>query len=246
MTEWTSLLLGLGIVLFAGFTQGLTSFGFALIALPFLSQLVPLNQAVPLVVMLSLGTNLLVMAQCWKDVELKKIWILIVCGLLAAPLGTLLLLVIAAPLLKLAAGILIAAFALLLLLGKSFPIRQEKLAFIPVGILSGLLNGSISMSGPPVALFLTNQNVSKQTFRANITAYAIILNIITIVSFGLGGLITPAVTTSLMWFLPSMVAGVILGIVALRWIDDALFKKIALGLILVSAIWTMAGALRLH
>ena len=66
--DQTAVLLAILIILFAGFTQGLTSFGFALIAMPFLSHLVPLNQAVPLVVMLSLGTNVLVILHCWKDI----------------------------------------------------------------------------------------------------------------------------------------------------------------------------------
>lgn len=44
------IILSIIVILFAGFTQGLTSFGFALISMPLLSKLVPLQEAVPLVV----------------------------------------------------------------------------------------------------------------------------------------------------------------------------------------------------
>ena len=167
-------------------------------------------------------------------------------GLLAAPVGTWLLVYLDASILKLITGLLMAVVALLLFWGKSFPIRREKLAFIPVGILSGLLNGSISMSGPPVALFLSNQNVGKETFRANLTAYAVILNVITIAAFLVGGLVTPPMLSSLLWLMPAMIVGVLLGIVALRWISEQLFKRIALVLILVSGIWTVVGVLKPH
>ena len=42
--------------------QGLTSFGFALVSVPVLSLLLPVKDVVPLVVLLSLGTNLIVLA----------------------------------------------------------------------------------------------------------------------------------------------------------------------------------------
>ncbi|MCJ8013251.1 sulfite exporter TauE/SafE family protein [Paenibacillus sp. KQZ6P-2] len=152
------------VVVGAGFIQGLTSFGFALIAMPFLARVIPLQQAVPAVVILGLCTNLIVIVDARRHVDLKKIWILILSSLLAAPIGTYLLLLLDERLLKLFTGVFIILIAVLLLLGKSFPVKNEKLAFVPVGIISGLLNGSISMSGPPVALFLSNQQQARKPF----------------------------------------------------------------------------------
>jgi uncharacterized protein len=99
------------------------------------------------------------------------------------------------------------------------------------------------MSGPPVALFLSNQNTDKDTFRANITFYAIILNIITLFTFFLNHLITREVATYGAYLIPSMLIGVFLGIFATRKLDDQVFKKIALSLIILSGIWTVFNAL---
>jgi uncharacterized protein len=237
------LTIAMAIIVFAGFTQGLTSFGFALIAMPFLSQIIPLNQAVPIVVFLSLCTNLLVIANCYRFIKIKRIWIMVVSSLIAAPFGAWLLVYVDADILKLVTGLIIIAFALALLFGKSFPIRDERLAFIPVGLLSGLLNGSISMSGPPVALFLSNQNTDKGTFRANITFYAIILNIITLFTFFLNHLITKEVAAYGVNLVPAMLVGVFLGIIATRKLDERVFKNVALMLIILSGIWTVFNAL---
>ena len=100
------------------------------------------------------------------------------------------------------------------------------------------------MSGPPVALFLSNQNTDKNEFRANITFYALVLNIFTIITYFYNGLITKTVITNTVWFLPSMIVGVFIGIKTIKKLDEGLFKKIALCLIVVSGIVTIITSLR--
>lgn len=238
-----SLLSGILIVLLAGFTQGLTSFGFALVAVPILSGFIPISQVVPVVVVLCLGTNALILLQCWRSVELSKIWLLVLASLIGAPLGTQALLHIEASTLKLLVGILIVLISLLMLSGKTFPVRSERRAMLPVGFMSGFLNGSISMSGPPVALFMSNQGADKAVFRANITAYGIILNLVTLVSFWCSNLLTGSVLHFCAWLVPTMVAGVLLGSVAVSRISQPRFRRLTLLLILMSGLWTIWGVL---
>jgi uncharacterized protein len=232
------------IVLLAGFVQGLTGFGFALVAIPLLAAVMPLNQAVPFVVILCLCTNLAVLAECRAFVDVRRIWLLILASSCAAPLGTLLLLHVEANTLRLVAGLLITAFAGLLLSGKSFPIRNDRVALVPVGILSGVLNGSISMSGPPVALFLSNQNAAKGAFRANITFFSLVLNVITILSFVANGLLTAQMTVRVACLIPAILVGVFCGTFMARKTDEQRFKKIALVLIVLSGLWTVLGSVR--
>jgi uncharacterized membrane protein YfcA len=232
-------LFGIVIVIIAGFFQGLTSFGFALISMPILAVIIPVKEVVPIVVILCLFTNLIILANCFRYVEIKKIWILLLASFLAAPLGAYSLRIIDSDILKLISGILILAVSMLLLAGKVFQVKNENIAFIPVGFTSGFLNGSISMSGPPVVLFLTNQGVLKEAFRANITAYFLILNLFTIAIFFFGGLLTGSVLSYSLWFLPSMIIGVVLGNITISKVDNHLFRKIALWLIFISGAWTI-------
>ncbi|ACT03343.1 sulfite exporter TauE/SafE family protein [Paenibacillus sp. JDR-2] len=229
------------IVLLAGFVQGLTSFGFALISMPLLVKLMPMQQAVPVVVVLSLLTNIAVLYSSRKHIRIRQIWPLLAASLLAAPLGTYALLYVPANALKLGAGLLVAVVSILMLSGKSFPLGR--LAYMPVGAVSGFLNGSISMSGPPVALFLTNQGLDKMTFRANITAYALILNIITIGTYMYEGLLNETSMKTVGWAVPALIIGVIIGIKAVGRLNDKLFKTIALWLILITGLWTAVGGL---
>ena len=231
-------------ILFAGFTQGLTSFGFALISMPILVKVMPLTEAVPLVVILSFFTNTILLVQTWRHIEIKKISLLIFASLIAAPIGTFLLIYMAPNVLKLIAGFIIISFSLLLMTNHTFPIKNDRVAYFPIGFMSGLLNGSISMSGPPVALFLSNQGVSKEVFRANITAFGFILNIVTITTYFSSGLVSTTLLQHIAWLLPSMIIGTIIGARSIKYINNILFKKITLVLILSSGVLTTYGSLK--
>jgi uncharacterized membrane protein YfcA len=239
MMDIASLVAATVIVLFAGFTQGLTSMGFSLISVPLLSRIVPLSQAVPAVVILSLCTNIMIIRTSYRFVRIGRIWPMVIASLIAAPVGAALLVRIDAVILKIVVGTIIAGFSALLLAGKTFPVRNETFACIPVGVLSGLLNGSISMSGPPVALFLSNQQADKHTFRANITLYAIVLNVITIISYVFHDLMTRELATLTLFLVPAMFLGVAIGIYATKIVKEPVFRKIILVLIAVSGIWTV-------
>ncbi|CAM3550010.1 TSUP family transporter [Saccharibacillus sp. WB 17] len=233
------------IIFAASFAQSLTSFGFALIALPLLSLFMPLHEAVPIIVIFSLFICLTVVLPNRRDVNVRQVWLLIAAGVVAAPFGTYLLLAVDAAVLKTATGILIAVFAALMLLGRSLPIRSERTAFVTAGLLSGLLNGSISVSGPPIALILSNQGMSKQAFRANLALNGVALNIVSVLSFAASGLLDQGTGGFLLWTIPAMLLGAWAGANAVTRLDEARFKRFSLWLILVSGLWTALSGLGL-
>lgn len=241
--DLTIIIVGLFIIFVASIVQGTTGFGFALTSMPLLTILISLHTVVPIMVAFGLFANILILVKVWPNVKINKIWLLIVSSVIAAPIGTYLLLIIEQSTLKIIVGFLIVLFALALWRGYSIKIKNEKLALIPVGFSSGLLNGSLSLMGPPVVLFLTNQGEDKTTFRANITAYALVLNFTTIISFFMGGLINKEVITYIFWFSPALILGTFLGIKIANKVEQILFKKITLGLIILSGLSAMFTAM---
>jgi uncharacterized membrane protein YfcA len=171
---------GLAVIALASLTQGLTGFGFALVSIPLLLLFLPARSAVPLVLVESIVTNAAVLWSARKAVDLRLVWPLLLAGALGVPLGTRILLYLDAGALKSLIGAVIVVAGLAFLLGFHRPIRRQRLACVPIGFASGLLNGSTGMSGPPVVLFLANQEVAKETFRASLVAYFAALNLITV------------------------------------------------------------------
>lgn len=227
----------------AGIAQGLTGFGFALIAMPLLGASLGLQSAVVVVVILSLLTNIAVLVPIRRHVQLGGMWVLILSSFAAVPLGAWLLAVAPAAALKLAAGLLVSVFAIIQLRGASFPIRGTRLSYLLTGALSGALNGSISLSGPPVALFLSASGMDKMRFRANLTLFALTLNIVTIAVYSGQGLLTADVLRGCLAGIPGMLVGVAIGIALAGKVAEAAFKRLILLFLSCSGLWTLISGL---
>lgn len=200
------------VIMLSGFIQGTTSFGFSLIALPLLGIMLSLRLVVPLLVIFSLVMNSIILYNLRSYVDLKRIIILICSAIIATPLGAYLLISVDENTLKLVVGIIVVISAIIFKLGFSIQVKNEKLAFVPVGIISGLLNGSVSLSGPPIILFLTNQKTEKQVFRATLTSFFWILNIATVFVFFYNGLINFKVVDLSIKLIPALMIGLFFGI----------------------------------
>jgi uncharacterized protein len=133
--------------------------------------------------------------------------------------------------------------ALALWLGFKRPIANEKVASLPVGLASGILGGSTSMSGPPVVLFFSNQGVDKQGFRANLNLYFTLLTLSTLPSQLVAGLLTRPVLTYTAWFLPVLLAGTLLGVRLAHRVDEAAFRRLTLIVVIATGLSAIASAL---
>lgn len=231
------------IIFFSGFIQGITSFGFSLLALPMLGFLMDLKIIVPMLVIFSLIMNSIILLKLWQYTEIKRIVILIISAIIATPIGATILINLDEGLLKLGVGIIVAFSAIMFKLGFNIKVKNEGVAYIPVGFLSGLLNGSVSLSGPPVILFLTNQKTEKQIFRATLTSFFWILNIATVVVFLQKGLINVEVIKKSSILLPALIIGSILGIQAGNYVKEKTFRLLTEGLLLIMGVLSIVGSL---
>lgn len=240
----TQIIIGLIVIFFAGMIQGITSFGFSLLAVPLLGLFLPLQIVVPMLIIYSLFLNSIILYNVRKHVDIKKIAILVIAGVIGTPFGTYLLKAQDENILKIAVGIIVTFSAVAFLRGFKVHVKNEKLSYIPVGLMSGLLNGSVSLSGPPVILFLTNQGVEKQTFRANLTSYFWVLNLITVPTYLISGLITKDVMNYTMYLFPALIIGVIVGIKVGNKVDESIFRRMTLGLIVFMGILSIISGIK--
>lgn len=75
------------IIFFASMIQSTIGFGFSLISVPLLTFILPMKIIVPIVVIYSLVTNIMVVITTKKHIRLSEIWIMIVCGIIGIPLA---------------------------------------------------------------------------------------------------------------------------------------------------------------
>ena len=110
------------------------------------------------------------------------------------------------------AGIFFVLLTLYTLFRKK--INKNKLpgyAYLSAGAFIGFLTGAVSVSGPPLALFLNRANVSNRKFREIFAAFSVVTAIIAIIGYYHAGMVTLETIKTALFFTPILLTGTILG-----------------------------------
>ncbi len=215
-------------VLAAGFVQGATGFGFSIVAVPVFMLFLPPITAVPVMSMLSFVNAVYMVIQCRAHLKPRLVLPLIAGAMIGQPIGIYFLTRLEGPWMKIFVGAFMTMFALVLLAGWRRPIRNQRIALPFVGILSGFLGGSSSLSGPPVVLFLASQDTPKDTFRANLVGYFSLLGLMAQTQFAFHGMTTRTVLGYSAAFMPLLMVSTVAGHRASGRIDERLFNRLSM------------------
>lgn len=205
--------------------QGCTGFGLALLIVPPLLLFMPQTFVIPMVVLLGLMNTSILVYHCRGAMQRKIILPLIIGAIPGVPVGTYFLGHVNGPFFKIGVGVFIVAVASLLIVGWVRPVRNTTLGLIPVGLLSGFLHGSITVSGPPVLLFLSNQGVAKDVFRGTLAAYFLLINIVTVASFFYADMWKADILLRALICSPLLIAGTIVGSWLSHRIPEQAFRR---------------------
>jgi uncharacterized protein len=241
-----TIILVASIVLIAGFIQSLTGFGFALMATPLLFLLLEPKTAIVLVVTMA-SVNMLVMTIAYrKDINIKRTIFMSLGSLIGVPIGTYVLIILTPMSIKLVVATVIIILSILLILNRTYYFKQFILWHMIAGFFSGILTSSTSLGGPPSVLFLLSQNITKAEFLGTISITGLILSIISILMFGSMGLITLNILQTDLVSLPALGLGFLFGTIVVKTINSKLFKNIAIGVVMLSAVMTIITTIGFH
>src|SRR6478752_5178982 len=147
--DWTILPV-LAVIFLATFIRSAFGFGEALIAVPLLALLMPVEVATPVAVLVSITVAAIVVAQDWRHVHFRAAGWLVLASLVGTPLGLLMLTSVPEAVVKGILAAIIVSFSLYSLLGKSTAaLMDDKLAWL-FGFFAGILGGAYGMNGPPL------------------------------------------------------------------------------------------------
>lgn len=145
------------IIFLSAYIQGMTGFGFSLVAMPLLTLFLPLQIIVPILVTCSLVLNIIIFIKIKGHLHINRILIMFIIGMVSTPLGVYLLTVVNEVFLKGVVGVLILVTSIIMMKGIQLEFSNKHLTYGLTGLLSGILNGSLSLSGPPVVLMMVNE-----------------------------------------------------------------------------------------
>lgn len=214
----TSIMITL-IVCLAGFVQGMSGFGFGLVAMPLLPLLMDLKDAVALTVPL----NLVVCATTFLSIRGGRAWRLGIGLILGAcvgvPLGVLALSHLSEVFLLRALGVVLLGFAINeLLLARIGPVPISPRLGSLFGVVSGGLSGAFNMGGPPAVAFAYSQPWGKEQVASVLQVVFGVSAIWRLVILGGAGYLTKPLLTLGLWSVVPLVAAI--------WLGNRLFTRI--------------------
>jgi uncharacterized membrane protein YfcA len=212
-------------------------FGEALIAVPLLALVIPVQVAAPVAVLVSITVALIVVVQDWRNIHVRSAGWLVLSTLFGIPLGLLLLRIVPEPTVKSILAIVIVGFSSYSLARPSrHELKNDRLAWL-FGFGAGVLGGAYGMNGPPLAVYGSLRGWSPEKFRATLQAYFLPASLAGMGGYWVTGLWTPAVSRFYLWSLPGVVIAIFLGRMINRRISTHQFLLyIHIGLIVIGAI----------
>ncbi|WP_068473644.1 sulfite exporter TauE/SafE family protein [Saccharicrinis aurantiacus] len=225
------------VVIFSSLLKGITGFGFALLSLPLLMIWYSPKELIPVLVMCNLLASVFIILQK-KEKKLidKKFMSLIIFGGIFTISGVGVLKYIDEGfLIQIVSGLFIILCLLSIFKVRS-NINLPKWTYSLAGSIIGFLTGSISVSGPPLALFLNQTNTSNQTFREVFAWFSIVTSVVAVVGYFIAGLISRQSIEMVLVFAPILLIGAVLGKRLNAVIPAQLFKNISVVITLISCV----------
>ena len=213
-------------------------FGEALFAVPLLALRIPLRQAAPLAVLLSIAIAAMVVAQDWKKIHFRSTGWLLLPTIAGIPLGLWLLTSSHQQVVKGALAVFLMVFAAYSLSGRyALELKDDHRAWLlGCGFAAGVLGGAWGMNGPPLVIYGSMRRWPAQHFRATLQAYFLPAGLLGMTGYWLSGLWVPAVTHYFLFSLPLVIPGVFLGrVVNHRLSGESFLRYVYAGLGVVGA-----------
>ena len=221
-----------GVICLAATLQGISGFGFNMLAVPALILVYPPQVVVPGVLMTYLPLGAGQVVQLRRDIDVRLWGTLVASAAGALPIGALILRHTDAALMKPVIGTMMVLLALLLQLRPGAPLKRELGARIGGGFISGVLAASTGVSGPPLVLLGLKQGWHYRAFRATLLTYFLSVSFLSL-PFHWG---MDLVNSTSIGFALSGLPGLFLGFLAGTWFRNRVggrtFRWVAVGMVM--------------
>lgn len=230
----------------AGFVNGLSGTGYALVALGFWLQAMSPVTAAPLTALSSVAGHIQSLPRIWSGVQWPRLWPFLLAGAIGVPLGTMFLGDLRPQPLKIGVGILLIVYSAWMAFVRRPPIITGggRSADAFVGLLGGVMGGMASLSGPAPTIWAQLRGYSKNEQRGINQPFNMTVLFLALASAGIAGFLD---RTFFVWAaitVPSTLIGARIGLALYGRINDAQFRRILLALLAFSGATLILSSLR--
>lgn len=221
----------------ASLLKGITGFGFTLVALPPLMLWYSPKEIIPVIILCNLfSSSIIVLQKKEKKLVDKSFRTLIFFAAFFTVIGVITLNYLPEHILIIVMCVFFILLSFCFFFGLNISLKTNKFSFRLAGAFTGFLTGSISISGPPLAIFLRSVKVDNQQFREIFSWYDIVTAIIALLSFGMFGMLDFQIFKLTLLFTPILFLGTYFGKRLNNHISSRFFDKLNTSLTLLSSI----------
>lgn len=212
---------------------------FAAISTPLLALVLPVDQVLVLLIPVLILADSFGVALHWRRWNSRMVLLLLPGALMGVTVGTLFIINAPREFLRTTLALITLAFVLYKVLQirilRSLVYRPRNWHAVLAGTMSGFTSTLAHVGGPPVEIYLLLQEVSPRTFLATATLFFAVLNWVKIPFYWYAGLFNFDLIRQVLWLLPLVPVGVILG----RWIvvriSRRAYERVILAILTISA-----------
>ncbi|TZF85628.1 sulfite exporter TauE/SafE family protein (plasmid) [Pedobacter sp. BS3] len=234
MTEFIVILVGFTI---AGWIQGLLGFGFAVATTLMLVNRIDFTMLVFLNLCMSVLTSLIAMlsGKNLRSIHKSTLWKLMVSSLIGLLIGTAMLDLINALILK-KITLLVILMASLVSLTKNKRLFAHNYMTWISGFFSGVLTPSTGINGPLVALHLNAAFTDKEPTRNTMLSYLFLIMVFGVIAMSIQGSLPAETWNTLPKVIIPSVAGYVLGMLSFRLLSHGVFKTMVTLFLIISSL----------
>ncbi len=221
------------IAFLAGFVQGLSGFGSALVAMPLLLQFLPARLATPFCILMGLVITSMLSLDLKQHLDWKKIGPIFLGCLPGIALGTYFLKTVDNSVIKKLLGLILISYSLFQL---TVHVKPKKLSWV-WGIIAGFLTGTIgaafSAGGPPTIIYTSLNDWNKDEIKATLSGFFLLTGILIAIAHAAAGITTKEVLILFATGLLPVIIGTKLGSRAYSYLSHRSYLKLIYSLLLV-------------
>ena len=231
---------------FAAFSKGITGMGFATTCLPILALTIGLEVALPLVLVPSVASNIIVQIEAGHFREsLRRFWPMLVAAMIGVVIGLALLTWMETRLAAAALGGVLIVYGLFALRtpNLTLPPHLEKPLGPVTGLLTGIVNGLTGSQLMPVLPYLMALRLDRERFVQAINCSFTLSSLVMAAGLSKIGLMNVETTlVSALGVVPVWI-GLKLGSKVRQRLSPKLFRKLVIYMLMVSGVLLLARAI---
>ena len=230
------------VVLATACTQAVVGFGFALLTVPIMMQIVGLQRAVILASLIGTANNVFQYRDLKHNQDKPQVKRFLFASCIGAPFGLVAFIYANQQVLKILLGVGVLFGVLLLARGRDLTHAHVSLDW-SMGVISGFLLTSTSTNGPPLVFAMQARKSDPQVFRSTLNMVFLVSGIYGLVLFAVFGEIALSDIWISLALLPSMIVGVYAGRFIRNRVDPDRFRILVLVLLALAGLSSLYSGL---